>query len=146
MTGGTVDLWGLHEQGWWATIPTNLQTRRDGTAVMGAGLARAAADRFDGLDAAYGRSLQAGRHRVAYPAWRLLLVPTKRHWRDPADPTLLAESISRLRAWLDAHPDERLVVPALGCGLGGLDWPAVEAQLLDELAGQLDRVRLLPPR
>lgn len=41
-------------------IPTNVQRRSDGSAVMGAGLAKEAAERVPGLAKRYGDALRAG--------------------------------------------------------------------------------------
>lgn len=70
----TANVWDVHAAGGWVVIPTNQQTRTDGTAVMGAGLAKDAAERFPALPGAYGLALSAGRTCMAYPTWRILCV------------------------------------------------------------------------
>jgi O-acetyl-ADP-ribose deacetylase (regulator of RNase III) len=51
-----------------------------------------------------------------------LLFPTKRHWRDDSR----IEDIEAGLKWLQEHYQREgiksLAVPALGCGLGGLEW------------------------
>ena len=135
--------WDLHALGHWVLIPTNRQTRRDGTAVMGAGLARQAADRFPDLPVRYGRRLAAGVDRIQVPDHRLLLAPTKDHWRAPALPHLVDDLLAGAARWAATHPDDDLVLPSPGWGLGGLPWPQVRAAALAALAGQ--RAILLPP-
>lgn len=129
MTG---DVWDLHANGAWVVIPTNQQTRHDGTAVMGVGLARQAADRFPGLDEDYGIALKRGDVCVAYAARRLLCVPTKRHWKDKSHLADIGHVVGRLRQWAKRNTPDTVAVPALGCGYGGLAWDDVEP-LLDTL-------------
>lgn len=126
------DVWDLHAAGAWVVIPTNQQTRNDGTAVMGAGLARQAADRFPGLAADYGKALRRGDLCVAYEQRRLLCVPTKRHWKDQSQLADIGHVVGRLRQWAKRSLPDMVAVPALGCGHGGLDWVDVEP-LLDTL-------------
>lgn len=137
-----VDLWELWEAGRWAVIPTNTQRRRDGTAVMGAGLAAAAAARFDGLAARYGAALGNHQTRLAVRDHRLLLAPTKDHWRDPATLELVAASATACATYARRH-NCSLAVPALGCGLGGLEWVDVEPLLRETFAG-IDTILIAP--
>ena len=65
------ELWALHDAGLWVVIPTNLRRKADGTAVMGAGLALAAARRFPDLAARYGVALGAGKGRFVCAEHRL---------------------------------------------------------------------------
>jgi hypothetical protein len=51
------DIWALHDSGFWVVVPTNTCKKKDGSAVMGAGLARDAALRYHDLAATYGESL-----------------------------------------------------------------------------------------
>jgi hypothetical protein len=137
-----VDLWDLWNAGRWAVIPTNTQRRGDGTAVMGAGLARDAADRFAGLDRRYGDAIAVGRHRLAVRDHRLLLAPTKHHWREPATLALVADTAEHCARYARTH-GLALVVPALGAGLGGLAWADVEAVLVAAFDGT-DTVLIAP--
>lgn len=51
-----------------------------------------------------------------------LLFPTKRHWKERSD----REGIEKGLQWLVSHYRDEgiqsIAIPALGCGLGGLDW------------------------
>lgn len=114
------DLWAYPSQ---ATVaPTNLQTKSDGTAVMGAGVAKQAADRWPFLPAILGdRYCQAG--PGTYVVWTntmarpVVCFPTKRRWKDPADLDLIEQSA------------RELVLPRVGAGLGRRDWTEIEAML-----------------
>ncbi len=137
-----VDLWALHELGWWAVIPTNLQVRSNGEAVMGAGLAKAAAARFPELPAAYGRYLADGKRRMAKRDLRLILAPSKHHWKEDADLELIEESCRAIGDYARAD-DMVIAMPPFGCGLGGLDWQEIHPLVMEWLNLPHGKVYLL---
>ena len=137
------DIWALHDSGFWVVVPTNTCKKKDGSAVMGAGLARDAALRYTDLAATYGESLAGGRSYLAAPEHRLLLGPTKEDWRQPARLELVTMLLIKLRHWCDKNPNEAVAVPALGCGLGGLGYGVVCELAEQELA--TCRAVLVPP-
>ena len=76
----------------------------------------------------------------------IINLPTKRHWRDRS---MLPDVDAGLRALAQRMEEERIgsaALPALGCGLGGLPWPAVRELTLRRL-GDLDAeiIVLKPP-
>ncbi len=74
-----------------------------------------------------------------------LLFPTKRHWREFADLRGIEEGLKWL---LDNHQSEgitSLAIPALGCGLGWLEWGHVGPILCKYLAKMEIPVRLYLP-
>ncbi len=64
---------------------------------------------------------------------QILNFPTKRHWRDNSR----IEDIESGLKYLASHYQElgiyTLALPALGCGLGGLDWKEVKLLIEDHL-------------
>ena len=125
------DLWPAHtaSKDAYGVIPTNVMLRADGTAVMGAGLAKQAADRFPGLEARYGAFLAEAKANgttttMVDEASRLVLVATKDDWRNPS-------SIGQVKTALDelSQLDEKLLIPALGTGKGGVDKATVAAEM-----------------
>src|SRR5215471_11819913 len=48
--------------------------------------------------------------------------PTKRHWREPARLKDVDSGLDALVAEVRRRGIESVAVPALGCGLGGLEW------------------------
>ncbi len=64
----------------------------------------------------------------------LVNFPTKRHWRDPSRIDDIADGLDDLAGILDRRAIHSVAVPPLGCGLGGLPWPAVRALLVERLA------------
>lgn len=147
------------EAGAWVVIPTNGVLDRAGRLVMGAGVAGAAKARWPHLPLTLGLAVaQAGNVPVASAEDRVLTWPTKpgRHtladgsahpgwqcmarvrcdecWRAVA--SLTAASGPALVALVDrlglAGP---VLMPRVGCGLGGLEWAKVgpwAARLLDD--------------
>lgn len=63
-----------------------------------------------------------------------LLFPTKRHWKDQSDVNGIKEGLQWLRANYKTSGITTLAVPALGCGLGGLDWHDIGPLLCRHLA------------
>jgi hypothetical protein len=75
-----------------------------------------------------------------------LLFATKRHWRDRSD---LAGIEAGLRWVLDSYESEgiqSLAIPALGCGLGKLDWRDVGPVMCQVLAKLRVHVAIYLPR
>jgi len=54
-----------------------------------------------------------------------LLFPTKRHWRDRADINDIEKGLQWLRDNYKKEGIKSLAIPALGCGLGRLEWQEV---------------------
>lgn len=117
--------------------------------VMGAGLALEFAKRWPGLKAVH--RLVARRGDIApgrvYMCGFTALFPTKRDWHDRS---LLGDIKAGLASLAAALPEEHwgaksIAIPALGCGLGGLDWADVRPLIVDALADLPLRVMLYPP-
>ncbi|RPH60392.1 MAG: DUF4433 domain-containing protein, partial [Chloroflexi bacterium] len=51
-----------------------------------------------------------------------LLFPTKQHWKEGSDAKGIEAGLEWLVSRYKADGIQSLAVPALGCGLGGLDW------------------------
>lgn len=129
------DFWEIKAD--WKCIPVNAMFRSDGSAIMGAGLAKQARDRFPMIELALGNVMrqvssqvtiiQSDENNVAYLAF-----PTKRHWRGSSDLGLIEISTLQLKlAWLKtfenpALPPRSVLLPRVGCGEGGLSWEHVK--------------------
>lgn len=130
----STDIWTLDGI---VVVPTNRRVKKDGTAVMGAGLALQAAQRYPELPKELGISLQfGGNNRVHYfPQFKVLAFPTKDHWADPSTLKQVTHSAKDMADWLWDLAQENhfvtLLVPRLGCGLGGLGWNDVKPVLED---------------
>lgn len=129
-------------------VPTNCGWRRNGTAIMGRGLARQAAFRFKGLESDYGWACREYRSKLtAMPGklrdrsgimMALVMFPTKLlnsqkpwlSWQNPANLELIERGLQELRRLGPGLvTDGSIYLPLLGCGEGGLD-PEIVTQLL----------------
>ncbi len=75
-----------------------------------------------------------------------LLFPTKRHWRESSDIGGIEEG---LKWFVDNYKNEgikSIAMPALGCGLGNLDWKEVGPLMCSHLAGLDIQVVIYLPR
>lgn len=59
--------------------------------------------------------------------------PTKIHWRDNSKYEYIQSGLRNLREELKDLNISSVAIPALGCGLGGLDWEIVKKMFIDEL-------------
>lgn len=154
-----LDLWSLHQAGFYACDPTNLTLDAAGRAVMGAGISRVVRERWPGAPERLGRWISAysapgvkpgqaarpdectGRLVFLDRTARLVYLPTKYNWRERADLALIKRGLGELAALLRAHPDLRVALPRLGSGLGGLTW---EDEVCPLLMAALDHPDISP--
>ena len=73
-----------------------------------------------------------------FPKW-IVNFPTKQHWRQPARMEWVIEGLEDLRHFIQAKRIRSIAIPALGCGLGGLDWAEVRMRI-EEALNDLDDV------
>lgn len=110
--------------------------------VMGAGLALEFKNNFPDMFTDYVTRCSNKKVVIGQPyLWesnnkQILNFPTKRHWKDKS----LIGDIDVGLAYLAANYDEMgitsIALPALGCGLGGLNWPDVKL-LIEKHLGNL---------
>jgi hypothetical protein len=147
-------------------IPTNGYISRNGTGVLGRGLAKQALDRFPDLGYTFGQHLKTNGHCVGWmqvpPNGRLISIPVKPisltiqsrndydrvlsrakshfevgdvvpgYWCK-ADLGLIRHSLFELVVFIMKHNLEKVYIPALGCGNGGLDFNQDLCPLLMEM-------------
>jgi len=124
------DLWDLHDQGFYIGVPTNGDYRRDGRAVMGAGVAFVAGKRFPNLPSLLGAKLRAsGNHAYCWPEFRIVTLPTKEAWTRPSTLGLIERTAREAVHLADHNRLTTIYCPRLGCGLGGLAWKDVASVL-----------------
>jgi O-acetyl-ADP-ribose deacetylase (regulator of RNase III) len=77
----------------------------------------------------------------------ILNFPTKGHWRDASRLGDIKAGLDDLRQFIADFKVRSIAIPALGCGLGGLDWDDVRP-LIAEALGDLSGVQVVvyPPR
>lgn len=114
-------------------IPVNIGWKSDGTNVMGAGLAREAAQRYPGLPFWWGQTCKTLKEKtpvmIYSPQPTIILFPTKPlnpekpylSWKQKASLELIERSAQQL-----ARIEGRIALPMVGCGNGALDPKKVE--------------------
>lgn len=124
---------------------TNMTVKRDGTAVMGAGLAKQVADAYPDIAAEYGSILKAFAQRegerLGHPTSDPLSLPegllvgqvfmsrtapvvflnTKTHWRSNSREDFVLQNLQALRGLIADMRHMMFGVPLPGAGLGNLD-------------------------
>lgn len=125
------------------------------SGAMGAGLALAFRRRVPDMYADYRERVAAGSLQMGEPyLWRpqdapraagVVCFPTKRHWRDRSRWSDIEQGLDRLASLVPEWGVASLAVPALGCGLGGLDWEETRPLLMAGLAAVPARVLLYAP-
>ena len=129
------DLWSSDFDSYWRCILVNGDVNRVGQAVMGQGCALEAAQRIPWLANRFGLRLQAFEPSVwLVPEERLVMFPTKVHWRERSSLPLIRQSCIQLRE-LISSTSVKVVLPRPGCGHGGLDWGRVRPVIEEELGG-----------
>lgn len=107
--------------------------------ISGAGLAKAFARRFPEQQKAFEKFAKEDRRMtpgvlLMAPAEETTICyfPTKNHWKDPSEYEYIRAGIDTLRK---LKPSGLIAIPALGCGLGGLDWDIVREIIEEGLGG-----------
>lgn len=123
------DIWSFRGPSDWICVTTCGVVKFDGKLVMGRGIALEASKRYPGLAATAGALVKTNGLRVE-ALWheKLILFPTKNHFKDKSDINLILKGILQLLEIFNSHDweDTRLLLPRLGCGNGHLDWAEVE--------------------
>lgn len=109
--------------------------------VMGGGLALEFRNRFPVMYQDYVARCRRGEVKVGRPyVWRnpaepsVLNFPTKDDWRDPSKLEYVEEGLRYLANHYREMGVVSLAMPALGCGLGGLEWSKVRPLMERELS------------
>ena len=96
--------------------------------VSGAGLAKAFAKRYPVMQRLYVADCKRGllvpggvRFYKEREMW-IACVATKQHWRRPSQLEWVEHGLSALKEGLEIRGIGSVAIPALGAGLGGLDW------------------------
>jgi hypothetical protein len=79
----------------------------------------------------------------------VMLFATKDNWRDKSKYKYITDGLTELRKIiLKKYDDKKYVIgiPALGCGLGGLEWNKVKPMIQDSLKGLNARLIVFEPR
>ena len=108
---------------------------------MGRGLALQFRAAFPDNFKAYAAACAAGQvclgamfiHHTGRRPVYIINFPTKQHWRDASHLTDIEIGLGDLADVIRAFRIRSIAVPALGCGLGGLDWDDVRPMIIAAL-------------
>lgn len=121
-------------------VTTNGIMKKDGNAVMGAGIAKTANQRFH-VATKLAQHLQTngnvvgdlGTYQWKNSSFHLVSFPTKEHWNHPSIPKLIEQSAKQLVMLADNQGFERIYLTPPGCGMGKLDWENDVKPILEPL-------------
>lgn len=119
-------------------ITTNGVVKRDGKAVMGAGIAKQANDLYL-LDEELGTHLQSAGNvpyifaKKGRGNCHLISFPTKLNWRDPSRLDLIKRSAELLVELVTRRNITTCYLVPPGCGLGKLDWETQVKPVLEPI-------------
>lgn len=113
--------------------------------VMGAGLALQVKTKYPGVFKAYEHGCKQGLVKIGsvfvvrcgsggfqntnLPRF-VINVPTKQHWREKSTLQIVNSGLIALVKEVHRRKIRSIAVPALGCGLGGLDWAVVRGSMV----------------
>lgn len=110
-------------------ITTNGKVKKDGKAVMGAGVAKACRDYFKGSDKNLADMLKRNGNCTQLFDTRdgvsIIAFPTKEDWRDASDIELIKRSSEQLVELMNTYGFNSVLLPQPGCTNGGLEWDYV---------------------
>jgi len=117
-------------------ITTNGIVKQDGTLVMGAGMAKQAADRFTFLPKLFGFGVKRSGNIplfVNLKEYNFLIgsFPTKNHFKDDSDINLIKQSAANILSQVNTRGINKILTTRPGCGLGRLNWTDVKTVLKD---------------
>lgn len=124
-------------------IPVNTNLRKDGTAVMGKGVAKQCVEfarrRGYNVQAMLGvliaKDMRSGAMEPGVYALNcergcnFLAVPTKVNFWDNSSIDLVIRSCQQLAETAKEHPEATYLIPRLGCGEGSLLWSFVKSKI-----------------
>jgi hypothetical protein len=111
-------------------VTTNGVLKKDGTLVMGAGVALQAALRNPYIPKILGKHVSENGNIPLYiPEAKIISFPTKHHWKDNSDIDLIIKSANLIVSIVNEHNLKSIVSSKPGCGLGGLNWEEVKSHL-----------------
>lgn len=134
-------IWKCHDAGMYVVIPTNVGWTKGSSNVMGAGLAKQAAQKYNWLTRHYGDWCRRYGSRInVVRADRLILFPVKPlnedkpwlSWQNGASLELIKNSLDQLAEWASNNPSCHIAMPYVGCGNGRLNWHKQVAPLVDD--------------
>jgi O-acetyl-ADP-ribose deacetylase (regulator of RNase III) len=72
--------------------------------------------------------------------------PTKVHWKQPSEYAYIELGLFALRDYLEIKDPVSVAIPALGCGLGGLEWDRVVPMIKEYLSDLPAKIEVFCPQ
>jgi adenine-specific DNA methylase/O-acetyl-ADP-ribose deacetylase (regulator of RNase III) len=120
--------------------------------VMGAGLALAFKTKYPDMFRDYQKACKEGKVRPGHlHVWNKLFgdciinFPTKRHWREPSRYEDIEAGLIALRKYLADKGKVKVLLPAVGCGHGGLEWNRISEMIKKQLADVESEIIVFTP-
>ena len=109
-------------------VTTNGIVKKDGSLVMGAGIAKAMADKYPDLPKVLGKKVNTTGKNIVFKGIEakdnqgtyILSFPTKNDYRSKSNKELIRRSAIRLKYLADIHKLNNIIIPCPGIGCGGL--------------------------
>lgn len=141
----TGNIWDYYEKGFHVAITTNGFVKRDGRAVMGAGVAKQAVFRIPDINLVVGTFItNFGSHVMYSSVYKLLTFPVKHKWFEDADLDLIEQSAIELVKVMKINKIANVFMPRPGCGNGRLKWYDVRPLLADKFDDRITIVEVNP--
>lgn len=124
------NIWDYHKQGRVVAITTNGSVKKDGSAVLGCGIAKQAKELYPDLPRKLGEHIQHKKTELFLyetPDKKVIIcMPVKKEWYEVADLRLIKFSLRAMRSL----PIDHIYLPRPGCGAGNLHWPTVRNEIM----------------
>ena len=116
--------------------------------VPGAGLAKQAVKKYPEMKSKYVEYckesiLKPGVPQVITYPRKMVLFPTKNHWRNKSKMEWITQELEKLSK--TAAIFTSLAIPPIGCGLGGLNWTDVEKHIKSYFKDSLCEIHIYCP-
>lgn len=126
---GNYDIFALPQNGEAMCVTTNGIVKADGHAVMGAGIAKQADEKFH-LSARLGqylkqygnRAFNMGKFSDGQRCFTVFTLPTKHDWKENSDITLICKSCEQLVEMCDKFGITKCYLTPPGCACGKLNY------------------------
>lgn len=126
------NMWNTYDNADNFIITTNSYIKNNGALVMGAGIAKQARDKKNGIDKYFGNLIEKecghlGVYGTIIPnKTKIGLFQVKKHFKNKADLSLIINSMNQLRAYAEIFNDEEIHLNYPGIGNGKLKICEVE--------------------
>lgn len=125
------DIWQYHKRKHWVVVTTNIGWKASGHNVMGAGVAKQAAERYPDLPQWYGWLCRKYKENIGiclYNPGGLIMLPTKPlnrknphlSWQSDSDLELIKIGLKQLVQCVNDEHIKAVAMSYPGCGNGGL--------------------------